>query len=65
MKNKDPPEVCALSSSLWHYGRFLDSKSMKSKKARKITPDDVKSTLGILANLVKLLYEIYKIVAHR
>jgi hypothetical protein len=38
---------------------------MKSKKARKITPDDVKYALGILANLVKLLYEIYKIVAHR
>jgi hypothetical protein len=64
VKNKDPPR-CVLSSSLWHYGRFLDSKSMKSKKVRKVTPDDVKSALGILANLVKLLYEIYKIVAHR
>jgi hypothetical protein len=38
---------------------------MKSKKVRRITLDDVKSVLGILANLVKLLYEIYKIVAHR
>jgi hypothetical protein len=38
---------------------------MKSKKVRRITLDDVKCVLGILVNLVKLLYEIYKIVAHR
>ena len=38
---------------------------MKSKKVRRITLDDVKGMLGILANLVKLLYEIYKIVAYR
>ena len=38
---------------------------MKSKKVRKITAENVKNALVILANLVKLLYEIYKIVAHR
>lgn len=48
-----------------HDGNSLIFKSMKSKKVRRITPNDLKSVLGILANLVKLLYEIYKIVAHR
>ena len=38
---------------------------MKSKKVRRITLDNVKCVLGLLVNLVKLLYEIYKIVAHR
>jgi len=38
---------------------------MKAKRVRRITSDDVKNAFGILANLVKLLYEIYKIVAHR
>ena len=38
---------------------------MKSKKVRKITLDSIKCVLGVLVNLVKLLYEIYKIVAHR
>jgi hypothetical protein len=66
VKNKDPPEVCplvlAVSSPTTAAFR---NRSMKIKKGRKITPDDVKNALGILANLVKLLYEIYQIVAHR
>jgi hypothetical protein len=64
VKNKDPPEVCPLFLAV-ALADSLIPKSMKSKKVRRIAPDDVKSALGILANLVKLLYEIYKIVAHR
>ena len=58
MKNKDPPEVCPLVLAV------ACSQPMKSKQFRK-TLDDVKCVLGILVNLVKLLYELYKIVAYR
>ncbi len=69
VKNKGPPEDCPLvpAAAVCRLPRrqLLDSKNMKSKKIRRITSDGMKNALGILANLVKLLYEIYKIVAHR
>ena len=38
---------------------------MKIKKGRKITFADINGVFGNVVNLVKLLYELYKIVAHR
>ena len=38
---------------------------MKIKKGRKITFADINGVLGNIVKLASLIYELYKIVAHR
>ena len=45
-------------------GTFLN-RSMKIKKGRKITFADVNGVFGNIVKLASLIYELYKIVAHR
>ena len=58
-----PPRCSSLPSV--NYGKFLDSESMKIKKGRKITFADINGVFGNVVKLASLIYELYKIVAHR
>jgi hypothetical protein len=70
MENKDPPEglvrllavaVCRLPPT----ASFLIPESMKIKKGHKITFADINGVFGNVVKLASLIYELYKIVAHR
>jgi hypothetical protein len=70
VKNKDPPEdrlsvprCSSLPSATT--ANFLIPESMKIKKGRKITFADVNGVFGNVVKLASLIYEFYKIVAHR